>query len=57
LGGKLNLPSPSNQSFLKALDNEGFEAALTHFNPRGIKTNAPALAMHRILKDIDSASK
>ena len=57
LGGKLNLPSPSNQSFLKALDNEGFQAAPTHFNPRGIKTNAPALAMHRILKDIDSASK
>ena len=57
LGGKLNLPSPSNQSFLKALDNEGFQAAPTHFNPRGIKTNAPALAIHRILKDIDSASK
>jgi tRNA (guanine26-N2/guanine27-N2)-dimethyltransferase len=57
LGGKLNLPSPSNQSFLKALENGGFQAAPTHFNPRGIKTNAPALAMHRILKDIDSASK
>jgi tRNA (guanine26-N2/guanine27-N2)-dimethyltransferase len=57
LGGKLNLPSPSNQSFLKALENGGFQAAPTHFNPRGIKTNAPALAMHRILKELDSASK
>ena len=57
LAGKLNLPSPSNQCFLKALENEGFQAAPTHFNPRGIKTNAPALAMHRILKHIDSASK
>jgi len=57
LGGKLNLPSPSNQSFLKALENAGFQAVPTHFNPRGIKTDAPALAMHRILKDLVSASK
>jgi len=56
LGGKLSLPSPSNQAFLKALKNEGFQAAPTHFNPRGIKTVAPALAMQRILKDLVSAS-
>ena len=54
LGGKLNLPSPSNQAFLKALKNEGYQAVPTHFNPRGIKTDAPALAMHNILRNLVS---
>ncbi len=49
LSGKLNLPAPSNQAFLAALQKVGFQAVPTHFNPRGIKTDAPALAMHKIL--------
>jgi tRNA (guanine26-N2/guanine27-N2)-dimethyltransferase len=55
LSGKLNLPAPSNQSFLTALQNSGFQAVPTHFNPRGIKTNAPALAMHNLLKKLVKA--
>jgi tRNA (guanine26-N2/guanine27-N2)-dimethyltransferase len=52
LSGKLNLPAPSNQAFLAALQRSGFQAVQTHFNPRSIKTNAPALAMHKALKDL-----
>jgi tRNA (guanine26-N2/guanine27-N2)-dimethyltransferase len=52
LSGKLKLPAPSNQAFLTALQNSGFEAVPTHFNPRGIKTDAPALTMHKLLKEI-----
>lgn len=52
LSGKLNLPAPSNESFLSALQRSGFQAVQTHFNPRGIKTDAPALMMHKLLREI-----
>ncbi len=52
LSGKLNLPAPSNQTFLTTLQNNGFKAVPTHFNPRGIKTDAPALAMHKVLREL-----
>jgi tRNA (guanine26-N2/guanine27-N2)-dimethyltransferase len=55
LSQKLNLTAPSNQAFITALRSNGFEAVLTHFNPRGIKTNAPALEMHRLLREVVSA--
>jgi tRNA (guanine26-N2/guanine27-N2)-dimethyltransferase len=52
LSGKLKLPAPSVQTFLTALKESGFQAVPTHFNTRGIKTDAPALTMHKILKEI-----
>jgi tRNA (guanine26-N2/guanine27-N2)-dimethyltransferase len=52
LSGKLNLPAPSNQAFIAALQKGGYQAVPTHFNPRGIKTNAQALDMHRLLKGL-----
>ena len=52
LSGKLNLPAPSNESFLSALRQNGFQAIPTHFNPRGIKTDSPALIMHKLLREI-----
>lgn len=55
LSGKLNLPAPANQTFITALKNSGCQAVQTHFNPRGIKTDAPALGMHKILRDIVAA--
>jgi len=55
LSGKLNLPAPSVQTFLSTLINNGFQAVPTHFNTRGIKTNAPALTMHKLLKDMVTA--
>ena len=52
LSGKLNLPAPSNQAFLVALREAGYQAVPTHFNPRGIKTNALAFMMHNILRKL-----
>jgi len=57
LSQKLNLPAPSNQAFLAALKKAGFMAVPTHFNPRGIKTDAPALEMQKQLKKLVSAEK
>lgn len=51
LSGKLGLPSPSIQSFINALRKGGFEAVQTHFNTRGIRTDAPLTAMHKLLKE------
>ncbi len=52
LSGKLTLPAPSNIAFIEALKTAGFQAVPTHFNPRGIKTDAPAMAMHKILQKL-----
>jgi tRNA (guanine26-N2/guanine27-N2)-dimethyltransferase len=54
LSGKLNLPAPSNQAFLEALKKAGYQAVPTHFNPRGIKTDAAALTMHKLLREMVS---
>jgi len=51
LSGKLGLPSPSTQAFLNALRKSGFQAVQTHFNARGIRTDAPVMAMHKLLKE------
>ncbi len=56
LSGKLNLPSPPLQAFIDAIRSNGFQAVSTHFNSRGIKTNVPALTMHKLLRDM-AASK
>jgi tRNA (guanine26-N2/guanine27-N2)-dimethyltransferase len=52
LSGKINSVAPSNQALLEALHKNGFQAVLTHFNPRGIKTDAPALTIHKILRAV-----
>ena len=52
LSGKINSIAPSNQALLEALHKNGFQAVLTHFNPRGVKTDAPALTMHKLLREI-----
>ncbi|MDR0373906.1 MAG: tRNA (guanine(10)-N(2))-dimethyltransferase [Nitrososphaerota archaeon] len=54
LSGKLNLPAPSNQTFIEALKKAGYHAVATHFNPRGIKTDAPTLTMHKVLRELTS---
>jgi tRNA (guanine26-N2/guanine27-N2)-dimethyltransferase len=57
LSGKLNLPSPSVQSFLTMLQNNGFRAVATHFNSRGIKTDAPALTTQKLLRESVTAKQ
>jgi len=52
LSGKLNLPAPSNQAFVTSLQKSGYPAVPTHFNPRGIKTEAPAMVMHELLREL-----
>ena len=52
LSGKFNLPAPSNKAFLEALKNAGYQAVPTHFNPRGIKTDASAAVMLKTLKEL-----
>jgi tRNA (guanine26-N2/guanine27-N2)-dimethyltransferase len=54
LSGKDNLPAPANQVFLDVLQKAGFKAVPTHFNPRGIKTDAPASEMHKLLSQLTS---
>jgi tRNA (guanine26-N2/guanine27-N2)-dimethyltransferase len=55
LSGKLGLPSPSIQAFINALRTSGFQAVPTHFNTRGIRTNASAMAMQKVLKETYSS--
>jgi tRNA (guanine26-N2/guanine27-N2)-dimethyltransferase len=50
ISGKLGLPSPSVQAFINILSKSGFQAIPTHFSTRGIKTNAPALAIQKFFK-------
>jgi len=54
LSGKLRLPAPSTVAFFQALHDCGFNAAATHFNSRGIRTDAPAHVMSEILKKVTS---
>ena len=51
LSGKLGLPSPSIQSFISALHKDGFQAVQTHFNTRGVRTDAPVSLMHKLIKE------
>jgi len=55
LSGKLEVPSLSNQAFANALRDSGYQAVPTHFNTRGIRTNAPALTLHKLLKETISS--
>ncbi len=52
LSGKLGLPSPSIQAFINALRKEGFQAVQTHFNTRGVRTDAPMATIQKVLKDL-----
>lgn len=49
---KLSLPVPPISIMLQKLHNNGFFAVPTHFNSRGIRTNAPALEIQRVIKEV-----
>ncbi|MDR0460110.1 MAG: tRNA (guanine(10)-N(2))-dimethyltransferase [Nitrososphaerota archaeon] len=55
VGKKLCLPAAAMQSFISALQNRGYPAVQTHFNPRGIKTNAPTATVHETFKKLVNA--
>jgi tRNA (guanine26-N2/guanine27-N2)-dimethyltransferase len=50
ISNKLGLPVPSVSSMLKILQDNGFQAFHTHFNTRGLRTNAPAFEMQKLVK-------
>ncbi len=50
ISAKLGLPAPPVATGLDKLKEKGFQAFPTHFNTRGIKTDAPALVMQELLK-------
>lgn len=49
---KLNLPVPPQKKVVKKLKEEGFKAFLTHFNSRGIKTDASVEIVKKIIKNL-----
>jgi tRNA (guanine26-N2/guanine27-N2)-dimethyltransferase len=55
LSGKLGLPSPAIQAFINALRNSGFQVTSTHFNTRGVRTDAPAPIIRKVLKSLVNA--
>ena len=50
ISNKLSSPVPSVAAMLRILHDNGFQAVPTHFNSRGVRTNAPAFAMQNLLK-------
>jgi len=53
----LTLPVPSIRTVVEALRKEGFQASLTHFNPKGIRSNVPAMEITELLHAIASANR
>ena len=47
---KLGLPVPSVFKIIQKLQDDGFTALPTHFNPRGIRTNAQASKVTNLIK-------
>jgi tRNA (guanine26-N2/guanine27-N2)-dimethyltransferase len=52
VGKKLGLPATPVQSFISALQDGSYTAVQTHFNPRGIKTNASTPVIHETFKKL-----
>jgi len=49
---KLNLPAPSTIKVVEELRNRSFQAVLTHFNSKGVRTNAPANVLKEVIPKI-----
>lgn len=49
---KIALPVPSVKSIFASLREGGFQASFTHFNPRGIRTNASATFVKELFKKV-----
>jgi tRNA (guanine26-N2/guanine27-N2)-dimethyltransferase len=47
---KLSLPAPPTEKVKQFIESKGFLTVPTHFNTRGIRTNAPALIMQDFVK-------
>jgi len=47
---KLSMPVPPTEKMKHLIESKGFQAVPTHFNTRGIRTDAPALIMQDFVK-------
>ena len=54
---KLNLPVPPQKSVINKLKEDGFRAVLTHFNSRGVRTDAPANMVTETIKALAPKSQ
>jgi tRNA (guanine26-N2/guanine27-N2)-dimethyltransferase len=52
---KLGLPAPAVDALRGMLMDNSFQAVPTHFNTRGIRTDAPAFTIQRFLKELVTA--
>jgi len=57
LSTTLSLPVPSVKLIVDALRKEGFNACLTHFNTRGIKSNASVMKIKGVLRETLSRNR
>ena len=56
ISGKLALPVPSVSAVLQNLRSMGFHAFPTHFNSRGVRTEAHALMMQELLRKVSAVA-
>jgi tRNA (guanine26-N2/guanine27-N2)-dimethyltransferase len=56
ISDKLALPVPSVDAMLQTLRDSGFQAFPTHFNSRGVRTDAPALIVQNLLQKLVAAA-
>ena len=54
---KLALPAPSVKTLLEVLREKGFQAYLTHFNPKGMRTDAPVMDISGFLQTVVASLK
>jgi len=55
LCGTLDVPVPPIKKIIEALEEAGFRAFLTHFNSKGIRSNASASDMKKLLLEFSEA--
>ena len=51
ISDKMNIPIPPIKKVIDGIKREGFKAVRTHFHDRGIKTNAPASNVIKVIKE------
>jgi tRNA (guanine26-N2/guanine27-N2)-dimethyltransferase len=52
----LNLPVPAVKSVVEALEKEGFQAFLTHFSSRGVRSDVPAGRLMEMLRELTTTA-
>jgi tRNA (guanine26-N2/guanine27-N2)-dimethyltransferase len=52
VSGKIGLPGPSVSAFFQALRDSGYLAVPTHFNYRGLRTDAPSLVIQKVMQKL-----